>query len=207
MSNKTATGLFTNNSDANQLDFMIRALLNTMYTAIPVLVEKVEPPHFVDVLPLVNQVDNNNQAIGQAVIYRVPYQRIQGGRNALIIDPQAGDIGLCIFAMRDISAVKESKSPSVPPSRRSYDPADGMYIGGFLNGVPERFVEVTDSGINIYAEKVDIGTGVFQAVIQSERFKEYFDAHIHTGNLGAPTSPPQVPLPEEVFSTQVSTGG
>jgi hypothetical protein len=190
-------------------------MMNTLYTAIPVKVEAVDTENMsVDVLPLVSQVDNNNEAIEPSVIFNVPYQRMQGGKNAIIIDPQADDIGICIFAMRDISSVKANKAPSVPPSRRSYDPADGMYIGGILNDVPDRYVEITDDGVKIYAEKVQIMSGKVEIgntdlmpAFKSEILAGWLKDHTHTGNLGAPTSPPLEDIPDEAFSEEVEIGG
>ena len=75
--------------------------------------------------------------------------RIQGGNNAFIIDPKVGDIGMCNFADRDISRVKETKSSSLPGSKRLMSMADGLYTGGLLNGLPERYILIDDDGIEI----------------------------------------------------------
>lgn len=104
---------------------------------------------FVDVISLVQQVTADNEGIPNQPLYRLPYFRLQGGENAVIIDPKVGDIGLAAFAMRDISKVKKTKTESPPPSRREYDQSDGLYIGGFLNGAPKQYIEFLESGINI----------------------------------------------------------
>jgi hypothetical protein len=74
----------------------------------------------------------------------------------VIIDPKVGDIGLCIFADRDISSVKANvaalrggKGSVTPGSGRRFDMADGLYVGGLLNGVPTQYVQFSASGINI----------------------------------------------------------
>lgn len=138
-------------SPINQQYFMVEKLLGKIWTSIPVRVVAVNPPHSVDCQPLVMQRDGNGNNIPTTPLYNVPYLRIQGGQNALIIDPHVGDIGIAVFAMRDISVVKETKEMSQQGSYRTYDPSDGMYLGGILNQPPVRYVEVSDSGIVVEA--------------------------------------------------------
>ena len=109
---------------------------------------------FVDILPLVNQVDGEGKTTPHAIIYRCPYMRIQGGSNAIILDPKVGDIGVAVFASRDISSVAKNKAQSNQGSWRTFDMADGLYLGGMLNGVPGQFVQFTDSGITIHSPGV-----------------------------------------------------
>ncbi len=118
----------------------------------------VERVGFVDVSPLVDQVTGDGQAIPHETIFKVPYSRMQGGANAIILDPQVGDIGICVFASRDISSVKadpdaaaaRTPSPGAPPgSARTYDFADGLYVGGVLNGEPTQLVQFNDDGIRV----------------------------------------------------------
>lgn len=138
------------------LDFTIRSILNRTATAELVKVEActntggVTPYGFVDVVPLVNQIAGDGSSVPRGVIYRLPYQRVQGGHNAIIIDPVPKDIGLAVFAMRDTSAVKANPVQAVtlatgtdgtpPGSARVYDPADGMYFGGFLNPAATQYL-------------------------------------------------------------------
>jgi hypothetical protein len=103
----------------------------------------------VDVQPLVNQVDRDGNATPHGIVYGLPYFRAQGGANAVIIDPVAGDIGVAVFCDRDISTVKATKAQANPGSRRRNDWADGLYFGGFLNGTPSQFVEFSSAGITI----------------------------------------------------------
>lgn len=103
----------------------------------------------VDIRPLVNQVDGDGNAIPHGTIYGCPYMRLQGGSNAVILDPQVGDIGLAVFTSRDISSVIANKAQSNPGSKRMFDWADGCYIGGYLNGVPTQFVQFDSEGITV----------------------------------------------------------
>jgi hypothetical protein len=75
--------------------------------------------------------------------------RLQGGTNAVILDPKVDDIGIAVFASRDISSVIANKGPANPGSRRMHSMADGLYIGGVLNGTPEQYVQFSDAGITL----------------------------------------------------------
>ena len=79
----------------------------------------------------------------------VSQSRYGNSTNAVIIDPQKGDIGMCAFASRDISSIKKNKAPSPPPSHRTFDWSDGLYLGGFLNGTPSQYVQFSDDGIKV----------------------------------------------------------
>jgi hypothetical protein len=109
----------------------------------------VSPVGFVDVQPLVNQVDGAGNATPHGVVYNLPYFRLQGGTNAIILDPQVDDIGMCGFASRDISSVKASKAQANPGSGRTFSMADGLYFGGLLNGVPVQYMAFSANGIDI----------------------------------------------------------
>lgn len=135
--------------------FLIWSILARISTATLVQVVKVtndgdvSPVGFVDVRPLVNQVDGGNNATPHGVVYNLPYFRLQGGTDAIILDPKVDDIGLVIFADRDISSVKTNKAKSNPGSRRRFDMADGVYLGGVLNGTPEQYVRFSTTGIDL----------------------------------------------------------
>jgi hypothetical protein len=169
----------------------------------------------VNVQPLVNQVSGNGTAQAHGPIYNIPYLRIQGGANAIILDPQANDIGMACFCSRDISAVKSSKAQANPGSARMWDWADGLYIGGYLNGVPNQYVQFNADGISVVsptavtlqAPQVTItaSTGVTvttpMATFSDEitvdddaviGMSDYLE-HTHTSEApGTPTSPPIV---------------
>ena len=104
---------------------------------------------FVDVQPLVNQLDGWNNATPHGTVYHLPYFRLQGGTNAVIIDPQVGDIGVAVVEDRDISSVKANKAQANPGSKRIFDIADGLYLGGFLNGTPQQYVQFSAAGISV----------------------------------------------------------
>lgn len=146
-----ATGVGSFNATA----FLVQQILNRCNFATLVKVVActnsggVSPVGFVDVQPLVNQLDGQNNSVPHGVVYGLPYLRLQGGSNAIIIDPVVGDIGMATFADRDISAVKASGAQSNPGSKRRNDMADGMYLGGMINGAPTQYIQFTASGLNI----------------------------------------------------------
>lgn len=146
-----------NDSDTeyNTLVFLIQAQLSKMQTVTLVKVMgvtnagDVSAVGFVDVQPLLYQMTGARQPVAHGTIYNVPYLRLQGGANAVILDPQVGDIGICAFCSRDISAVKESKDTSNPGSRRQFDWGDGLFLGGVLNGVPTAYVRFASDGVHL----------------------------------------------------------
>lgn len=108
----------------------------------------------VDVQLLVSQLDGAGNATPQGIVYGIPWSRMQGGKNALICDPEVGDIGYISCADRDISNVKSAvtngKSPKVNPgSYRIYSVSDGVWVGGCLNVAPEQYIVFTATGIRI----------------------------------------------------------
>lgn len=136
----------------NASAFVIRSILNGRNFAALVKVVAVDSSaKTVDVQPLVNQLDGQGNAVPHGVVNDLPYVRIQGGENAVIIDPKVGDIGLCVFCDRDISSVQATRGAANPGSARRSDMADGVYIGGLLNGVPLQYVMFADDGITIHS--------------------------------------------------------
>jgi hypothetical protein len=138
----------TSASEYNALAFVVGQLLQKMQTVTLVRVVAVSndggvsPVGTVDVQPLVNQMSGDRKPTPHGTVYGVPYFRLQGGTDAVILDPKVGDIGMCAFASRDISAVKVAKAPANPGSFRMYDWADGLYFGGFrpvLSPAPGRW--------------------------------------------------------------------
>ena len=152
----------TSASEYNAEAFRTMQRLMRLNTAEPVQVVAYHASEsgvgMVDVLPLVRLVAGNGQTVDQSQLFELPVLRIQAGENALIIDPQPGDIGLAVYAMRDTEAVKATRGgPANPASARCYDKGDGFYLGGFLNKTPARYVKVSDSGVEIEGvAKVDM---------------------------------------------------
>jgi len=130
--------------DFNNVSFAIRQALAKIQTAMLVQVVSctndggVSAVGSVNVIILVNQQNSAGIGLQEGQLVNLPYMRIQGGANAVILDPQPGDIGIAVFASRDISAVIATKKQANPATFRTYDFSDGLYVGGVLNGVPSQ---------------------------------------------------------------------
>ena len=137
--------------------FVIGQMIRRISTATLVQVQAVttdggvSPVGFVDILPLVNQVDGAGNATPHGTIYKCPYLRVQGGANAVILDPQVGDIGVAVFADHDVSSVTANRGQANPGSRRRFDMADGLYLGGMLNAAPSQYVQFGAQGVTIHS--------------------------------------------------------
>lgn len=195
------------NSLPNALDFLIRqGIKGFVNTALPVIVIKTEAggtggaAGYVDIKPLICQTDAVGNILPPAVIYHVPYFRLQSGIAAVVIDPVPGDIGLAVFAQSDSSALPQKASAPVQPgSWRCYDQADAFYIGGFINKPPSAWIEITQAGVinikaaggvNIDSPDVKItGDTTIDGDMTSNGIS--YVNHIHTGVHGD-TSPPHL---------------
>jgi hypothetical protein len=66
------------------------------------------------------------------------------------MDPQVGDIGVVVFASRDISKVKSTQAQANPGSARKFDFADGIYLGAvFSAAAPTQYIEFDSTGVAI----------------------------------------------------------
>lgn len=142
-------------SDFDGMHFLVSQIINKLATTALVRVVavtnagQVAPVGTVDVVPMVHQVDGLGAPTPHGTIHNVPYFRLQGGADAFILDPHVGDVGIAVFCSRDISSVKRSKKPGNPGSKRKYDWADALYVGGLLNGVPTQYVRFSTEGISV----------------------------------------------------------
>lgn len=177
---------FSTNQTA--LAYFVRSRILKMRTSGPVIVERVtndgglSPIGRVSIRPLVQQVDGRGNAINHDIIHNVPYLRIQGGANAVILDPEVGDIGMALFADRDISSVKASGQQSPPGSSRMFNMADAVYMGAIIAAAPEQYVQFSADGITLHSPtKVRIEAPVSEVEAPTMSFigNAYF-----TGNVG-----------------------
>lgn len=182
-------------TEYNQMMFTIKQNMLQMQTSIPVQVINVYPntlfTGYVDIQPLVQQLAADGTSIDHGILSNVPYFRLQGGSNAIIIDPVAGDIGIACFASRDISSVKSSRKKSPATTKRSYDFSDGMYIGGILNGTPTQFIKFTESGINITTPGTVTINGNLSVTGTITNGSVNMTTHKHSDPQGGTTGGPQ----------------
>jgi len=144
-------------TEVGRINYVIKAALSGMRTAMPVMVQNVtnsggvEPIGYVDVQPLVSAVDGSGQVWDHGTIYNVPYMRIQGGSNGIILDPVIGDIGIATVCDRDISTVKESQDVSAPGSNRKNDMSDMVYLMTIIGAAPTQYVQFNEDGITVFS--------------------------------------------------------
>ena len=112
---------------------------------------EVAPVGFVDIQPLVNQMDAINRSIPFGVVHQVPFFRLQGGASAVIMDPTVGDIGWVAFADRDISSVTATRGQANPGSRRRFDLADAFFFPCWSGVTPGQYVQFNDAGITLHS--------------------------------------------------------
>jgi len=136
--------------------YIINNLIANIHTMMPVKIlsvtvpaDELAPIGRCEVLPLVQQIDGSNNVYPMGKIVNVPYLRVQGGSNAIVIDPQVGDVGLCGFCERDISIVKRTGELSAPDTRRKYDINSAVYMFTMMSGAPTQYIHFKSSGIDI----------------------------------------------------------
>ena len=138
-----------------QTQELIACMIAGVRTALPVRVVSVTnsgsaaPIGRVDIQPLVGQLDGRGKHVDHGTIYNVPYLRIQGGQNAIIIDPAVGDIGIAVFCDRDISGVKRGRRTAPPASSRKHDMSDAIYLHSVLSAAPSQYIAFQNGGIVI----------------------------------------------------------
>jgi hypothetical protein len=112
----------------------------------------IGPIGFVDVQPLVNQVDGNNgNSTPHGTIYKIPYFRYQSALGAIISNPKKDDIGEIIMHDRDTSVVRATGAQGNPGSRRRHDFADAVFHGSHIDtGTPTQGVAFSDTGVKIF---------------------------------------------------------
>lgn len=146
----------TSNDDFELTCFIVRQLTSRMETNRLVQVKAIHPgvgappsSGTVDVLPLVQQVDGSNNAKSHGTVYGIPVFRLQGGASAIVVDPAVGDIGYVAVCNRDISVIKKNKAEGPPGSGRTFDLADGVYVGGVLGDAPTQYIWLKNGTVTI----------------------------------------------------------
>lgn len=142
----------TTTDDYNTLSFVFWLLMNNIQTATIVKVISctnnggLSPVGRVTVQPCVNQMTGNRQAVAHGEIFNCLYSRVSGGRNAIIMDPEPGDLGLMVFCSRDISGVVTNQGPANPASFRKFDWADGVFTMNVPLGIiPNQYIRFSDT--------------------------------------------------------------
>ncbi len=147
-------------ADFNAIAFVMSQMIAKMDTAKLVLVQAVhggglDGAGTVDVLPLVQQISPKGYGTPHGTVPGLPWSRLQGGKNAIICDPQVGDVGYVVASDRDTSKVRNQSIPIstttgfLPSTRRKFSIADGIYAGGCLNVAPDQYLIFTSTGVRL----------------------------------------------------------
>ena len=137
------------------------SLITNVNTAMPCKVVAIEKQEqrgvnivgFVDIQLMIEQTNGQKKGNETAIVCNVPYIRIQGGTNAVIIDPEINDLGVAIFSSRDITNFKEARRQTPPATWRKFSISDAIYIGGIRNQKPVQYIHFRNDGIEIYSPK------------------------------------------------------
>ena len=136
----------------------MRRVLSNVHTSLPVEVVNctnsggVSAIGTVTLKILMNQVDSfGNTVAPGATLYNVPYLRLQGGTNAIIIDPSTGDMGMASFCEKDISNIMATYGAANPNSNRRNSISDAIFVGYVGNVVPTQYIQFNASGITIFS--------------------------------------------------------
>lgn len=140
-------------AEFKQIVMSMLGFINTgeMVKVIEVEASGLNPVGFVSVKPLVYRTDADNNNVELGIIHNVPYFRLQGGSNAVVIDPEVGDIGFCGFCSRDISLFKRIREMAAQNTSRISDISDAFFFGGWNNKAPEQYVYFKDNEVHIKA--------------------------------------------------------
>ena len=109
----------------------------------------VAPIGTVSVQPMVHQADGLGNLTPHGAIYNLPYARVQGGANAVVIDPVAGDIGVAVFCDRDTSTVRASGAPGGPGSGQKNGWGDGIYLFTVMAAIPTTYIMLNGGNVSI----------------------------------------------------------
>lgn len=162
--------------------------------------------------PMLYLLDGTGKTFNPATLYNIPYFRIQGGTNAIILDPKVGDIGICIFADQDISTVKKTKKQSPPNSARRNSLSDGIFLGALWGGgSPVNYIQfhgndiniVSTGNVNVTGTAINLqNAGTALNTLLNSTLLTWLNAHTHsTTTIGAPTGVPLTTPPSTVSTT------
>ncbi len=201
-------------SDFAVQDFHITQRLARLRTSIPVKILSVKAGGIakystVSVLPMVKQIDGNNNLVSHGTVYNIPVMRLAGGDSMMVMDPSVGDLGFMGLCDRDISAFKASGNESPPGSLRRHSFSDGVYFGKIGGAAPNQYVLFDANGIKIVDRngnqivmkpgEIDTTTAIFKVIGEIRATGEITAGYgggdsvtlqQHTHHPTDPTSPP-----------------
>lgn len=134
--------------DTQYINYAINNVLLNLTTLLPAQITAIDGLRCT-VQPIINIVGLNQPAPSPTVVENVPLCQLIGGNSGIIIQYKVGDVVLCGAIQRDISSIKQSWSQANPASNRKFRLSDVVVLFKLSNTLPNNFVRVTDSGIDI----------------------------------------------------------
>lgn len=151
----------------------------------------------ISVQPLVQMVDGIHQTVDHVDVHNLPYFRLGAGGKGIIMDPKEGDLGVVVFADRDISGVKNAQKVAPPGSGRKFNMADGIYISTCLAASPTCYIQFTDD------DKIVASPDNGSTVVTIEKNKITLNA----SGLMVVVQPTRIDLGQENAPNKVMTDG
>lgn len=123
-------GVQDSHDPVNAIEFVVRQIISRgVCTGMIVKILSVDTAaKTLDAQPMVDQVTPTGQSIPHGPIHEIPYGYEQGGNCQIKLDPVVGDIGVIVFAHRDITRVKRTWKNATPQTLRAHNIADAMYV-------------------------------------------------------------------------------
>jgi len=185
-----------------QQRYIIETLISSIHTltlveivSVSVPQDELAPIGRCSIRPLVQKVDGNNNVYSRGVIDNVPYLRVQGGTNAVVIDPVVGDVGLAGFCDRDISMVKRTGKEAAPNTLRQYDLNDAVYLFTCMSDTPVQFIHFKGNEIHIKSpSKIVLDAPIVEATGQVNATGDVtagaisLQTHVHGGVASGPST-------------------
>lgn len=184
-----------------------RYLAASVFVAAIVSVMAFNPAKMtVDVQPLSKRLQNGKYETPPPVL-GVPVSFTRSG--GFVVRPwiKPGDVGVVIYMDHDIDRVMGSGKEEKPPTERNHSPSDAVFVGGIvaggfsISGLPAEslvlatesgssYVAVTSSGVEVCGDLQVNGkiTATGDIVAESRVSGAH---HIHPGDSGGVTGPPQ----------------
>lgn len=139
-------GVQDSHDPVNAIEFVVRQIISRgVCTGMIVKILSVDTSaKTLDAQPMVDQVTPDGTSIPHGPIHEIPYGYEQGGSCQIKLDPVAGDIGVIVFAHRDITRVKRTWKNATPQTLRSHNIADAMYVRTLVSSAAPQHVITFD---------------------------------------------------------------
>lgn len=195
---------------AEVIKMAIQAASLNLRVAMPCSIVKINGDQNVDVQPLLQTRYVDGTVNNIPVIHQVMVGMPRGANYSVQYPLAVGDTGLCIFSDRSLDAWSSGSGVITDPQdSRAHDIADPIFYPGL---VPFGKQTTDTNGDSVYKTgqytfrigktKITLGKGgtLYTAVLGEplvailHAIIDAYNIHVHTGNLGAPTTVPTVQM-------------